>query len=587
MTTRYEQNLLDRIIASTDVSAIIGRYTTLRARGKRLVGLCPFHKEKTPSFTVDPVRGLYYCFGCHAGGSIFQFLIEKEGISFSEAVETLARDAGISIPRMSGSVIASDSLYESADFSMRFFKKSLAGKNGEKAIQYLSSRGISTRIQDAFSLGWAPQNQMELPSLIEKSNLSFEPFLKIGIVAKTKADGRYFSTISDSLVIPITNQSGKVVAFAHRKIVDDPQRTGPKYINSPESDIYHKSMILYGLPQARSAIRSIGVSILVEGYFDVMALVEAGIENVVATCGTALTPSQSTILFKYAPKIVVLYDSDEAGLKATIRSINILLSAGHDVFIARLPKDEDPDSFVRRHGSSKMREIIDNSPNWFNWLYDFISGKSSETGVSQVIALIDAMSLPFASMIDKVAFEIHIRELSKRLGIAEPTLRERLKKSAQNRGTPDIEGDGVKNNSLRDEERLELSLISAISKYRIFPVCDENPLSNFPGLWDCALAGKQPAEIMVDIEDERVRACIAEFVILPDPPDLLAHVEPLFKKIMKKHLSLKIEKLEKELKQTEKTRDMGKAKEISQKILEISGELSRLNKMKPQFKMEI
>ncbi|HHS49550.1 MAG TPA: DNA primase, partial [candidate division Zixibacteria bacterium] len=329
---RFPSNFIDRVASATDIVAIIGRYTTLKPQGRRLVGLCPFHNEKTPSFSVDAEQGLYYCFGCHAGGTVFTFLMEKEGMTFADAVESLARDAGIELPATSGNYERAEGLEEAAEFTADFFARALNSKVGEQAREYLRGRGISEKTWKTFGIGWAPADQAILPNTIGKDRRDFKPFVKIGILGESRYGNKYFSTISDALVFPIHKASGRPVGFAHRRIRDD-RADGPKYVNSADNDIYHKSSILYGLPQARAEIRRQKQSILVEGYFDVIALHEYGIMGAVACCGTALTSVQASILARYAPRAVILFDGDDAGLKATLRSIEILLSAGLEVHI--------------------------------------------------------------------------------------------------------------------------------------------------------------------------------------------------------------------------------------------------------------
>lgn len=513
MTERFSQGLLDRIIGSTDVAGVIGRYTSLKRRGNKLVGLCPFHKEKTPSFTVDSEKGLYYCFGCHAGGSVFNFIMEKEGLTFYQAVEFLAREAGIEIPKIESSGGKTEGLYEAAEFSAMFFRKAFKADIGRASREYVLRRGISYETAEKFQIGWAPADQNHLVTSIEKAKLDFEPFVVIGVVGKSNS-GRYFAKISDALVFPISTSSGRVVGFAHRRIQNDPNYTGPKYINSADNDIYNKSAILYGLPQARSSIRSEGKSLLVEGYFDVIALAEKGITNTAASCGTALTSEQANLLARFAPRTVVLYDGDNAGLRATHRSLEILLSAGLDVFVARLPEDEDPDSFVLKNGPDKLTDIISKAPEWFDWLYRSARAKTGG-GISAVSDIIDELAIPLGSVSDEMKRNLYVRELSVRLGVSEESLRDHLRKAyRKQRHNYSSEPDNEKIEDLPDNAKIELSLIASIVSANKPVQIDENPLTLYKGLWEKAVAGASGTEILSEISDQRARGYLSEAFLL-------------------------------------------------------------------------
>ncbi|RKZ31293.1 DNA primase [bacterium] len=579
---RFPSGFVDKVLAATDVAAIIGRYTTLRQRGKSLVGLCPFHQEKTPSFTVDPERGLYYCFGCHAGGSIFNFLMEKEGFSFYQAVEFLAREAGLEIPRLKEKGEDTQGLTKAAEFAAQFFQKALAADIGKEAREYLKSRGISKSTRENFKLGWAPANQLHLPNSVEKAKREIEPFIKIGLISRATNDGTFFATIRDALVFPIERSSGVVVGFAHRRIKENDSRTGPKYINSADNDIYHKSVLLYGLPQARTAIRSAGKSILVEGYFDVLALAEKGIENVVATCGTALTPNQASILARYAPKTVVLFDGDEAGYRATLRSIDILIGAGLDVFIVRLPEREDPDSFVMTEGPDKLLEKIDSATGWFDWLYNISWGKTDSAGVSGAYAVVEVMAIPLAAITDGMAKNMYIRDLAGRLGTSEESLREQLKKEYRKQRYKTNTGETTKeNDELPADARLELALIASILGGNGEKPCEENPLIRYPGLWDIAISGVKPAEILAEIADERTRSFLSEILLEPEPSDVEAHRQALLLKLRRVNIDRKIRELNAKLDIAERSGSDIEKKQIFEELSKLARELGNLSNKEP------
>ncbi len=579
MGYRFSQGFIDRVIAATDIAALIGRYTTLKRSGHKLVGLCPFHQEKTPSFTVDPERGLYYCCGCHAGGSIFTFLQEKEGMNFPEAVEHLARSAGIEMPAREGVGKPTDGLTKAAEFGARFFQKAIMDEIGREAREYLDSRGISSETWKKFGLGWAPKDRNHLLKSIRKAGKKAEPFIEIDLVAKSDYDRTLYSKIGDALVFPILRAGGKAVAFANRKIREDPEYDGPKYINSSDNDIYHKSGILYGLPQARSAIRKGDSSILVEGYFDVIALVEKGIENVVATCGTALTSQQASILVRYARKVVVLFDGDEAGLRATLRSLDILLGAGLEVFVVRLPDSEDPDSLVMKDGAEKLREIISSAPDWFDWLYEYSWGTSDSDGISAASSVADSMAIPLSAVADGLQRNLYVRELAKRLATSEEGLRDHLRKAfKKSRKTYSDTGSADKLASLPDRAKLEIALIAAIIHCGLGDNPPENILSLYPGLWEIAVDGATPAEAISEINDERARGYLSEMLFLLEQGEADTHRNMLIVKLSRINIKNRMLQLQENLRKSgpdESGGDISKTldelKSLSEKLRKLGG----------------
>ncbi len=571
---RFPPGFIDRVADATDILAIIGRYTNLRSRGNRHFGLCPFHNEKTPSFSVDPEQGLYYCFGCHAGGNVFTFLMDKEGLTFSEAVESLANDAGLEIPKTVTGGERPEGMREAAEFAAKFFQKAIESEIGVEAREYLAKRGISKDTWKAFGLGWAPEDRNHLPRSTRMAKRKIDPFIEIGLIRKPKYGGDYYSGIQDALVFPIQKSSGKTVGFAQRKIRDDGSG-GPKYINSADNDIYHKSSLLYGLPQARKAIRKEGKSILVEGYFDVIALAEKGIENAVGSCGTAFTSQQATLLARYAPHVVVLFDGDEAGLKATLRSLEILLGAGLDPSVIRLAEKDDPDSFVMEQGADSLRALIDKAPGWFDWLFDYASKGSSEESVSAAVSVIDAIAMPLAAVQDEMTRNMFIRELEKKMGTSPDAIRDHLRKAyRKKRGVGRSEEPKERVPELSDIAKLELAILAAV--IRSEKLLDENPLSLYSGLWDSVAEGVGTAEMLASISDERARSRLSEMLLQPEPTDLDCHIKSLVRKLNKIRVDSELESLNADLREAERIGDFESQKKILEKLTGLGIKLSAL-----------
>ena len=303
----FPPEFVERVIESVDPVQIYGRYTNLKRSGKNFRGLCPFHREKTPSFYVDPDRGLFYCFGCGKGGNVITFLMEKEGLSFPEAIEFLAREAGIPIPERRTFSPQTQSLHDALETAHNFFYERLFSPEGQRGLDYLAERGISVNFARQFRFGWAPDSWDSLKKFVERRGLPIKPFVDVGLLIENPENKSHYDRFRGGVIIPIYGTSGRVVGFGMRAL--DPGE-GPKYINSPDSPVFHKSEILFGLDRARRAIRKQGYAVLVEGYFDVLSLWQAGIENVVASCGTAFTAQHAHLLARFAKKVVVFYDGE-------------------------------------------------------------------------------------------------------------------------------------------------------------------------------------------------------------------------------------------------------------------------------------
>jgi DNA primase len=366
-------SLADRIKQQADIVRVIGEYVRLKKSGQNYLGLCPFHQEKTPSFAVHPVKQIYHCFGCGAGGDVFRFVMEMEKCSFPEAVRIVAEKCGLPVPAQrgrpgggSGSGELRRALLavhqEAAEFFARQMRETTEGR---VAQAYLEDRGLQPETFRRFGLGYAPAAGDALyrqlrrrfpPTVLESSGL----FVRDGTL--------WLDRFRRRIMFPLSTEQGRVVAFAGRALGDEQ----PKYLNSPETPIYSKSRLLYNLDRAREAIRREGYAILVEGYMDVIALVEAGLEPVVASCGTSLSEAQVRLLGRYARRLVVNFDRDAAGQAATERSLALLLGSDFDVRVLVLPagsgEKTDPDSFVRSQGSVAYRDLLARAPRYLEYL---------------------------------------------------------------------------------------------------------------------------------------------------------------------------------------------------------------------------
>lgn len=342
----------------TDIVELIGRYVKLKKTGTNFVGLCPFHAEKTPSFTVSPRKGFFHCFGCKASGDAFSFLMKMEGKDFGEALETLAERAGVELPRRgpgdSRRRELQGRLFEINEWAAQFYEENLWGPAGQRGRDALAERGVPEATARAFRLGYAPGGWHALADRLRQRAAAPEDVETLGLVLRSERGPR--DLFRDRLVFPILGLDGRVRGFGARRL--DPEDTGPKYINSRQSPVFDKGELFFGLPQARAAVQDSGTVVVVEGYFDVMTPAGVGVSNLLATCGTALSEGHARLLRRLTDRVVTLYDADPAGLKGSLRAAEVLIAEEMVPYMVYLPQGEDPDSYVRTSGGQAFRELL-------------------------------------------------------------------------------------------------------------------------------------------------------------------------------------------------------------------------------------
>jgi DNA primase len=350
---------VERVRAASDIAEVIGQTVALKRTGRNLVGICPFHKEKTGSFSVNPERQFYHCFGCKAGGDVFRFVQETEKVGFIEAVEILSRRAGIPVPERRGEAGGTSGargrLTEALEAAAQAYEQWLGDPGaGAAARAYLERRGLTRDTQRGFRLGLSLEGWENLVQRL-RGRIADEALVQAGLAAQRETGrGGLYDRFRNRLMVPLVGPGGVVVGFGARALSDQDQ---PKYLNSPETPVYHKGAFLFGLDQARRKTEPDGEMIVVEGYFDAIALHQAGLGNTVATSGTALTPDQARLLKRVVPRIVLTYDGDAAGQEAMMRSLGVLLAEGLDVVVADLPAGEDPDSLLQKGGLEAWRAV--------------------------------------------------------------------------------------------------------------------------------------------------------------------------------------------------------------------------------------
>jgi len=406
---------------------VVSEYVPLRRAGANYTGLCPFHAEKTPSFNVNPAREIFHCFGCGVGGNAFSFIMKIEGLSFPEAVKLMARKTGVEIEERQLSQAEKQAQDERQEFqrinelTAGFYRSVLEQKpEGAAAREYLQRRAASGEIAEAYRLGFAPDRSDGLVQHLKASGASLESALKLGVVRKS--DRGWYDQFRNRLMFPIRDTKGNVIAFAGRVL----DASLPKYINSPESPLYHKSSVLFGLDMALPAIRTENSIIIVEGYFDHLALYRAGVRNVVATCGTALTTTHTGLIKRHAARVYTLFDSDTAGRKATIRSMELFLEQKLPAYVISLPAGDDPDSFLANNPVEAFRTCLEKARPAFEFFIRSLLAQTPPNSVDNKVRIIDELLPVFRKIADPAERDLYEKEICRLLDISAHAFRKRM-----------------------------------------------------------------------------------------------------------------------------------------------------------------
>jgi DNA primase len=416
---------IDEVRSASNIVDVISSYVRLKKRGKNFIGLCPFHQEKTPSFNVSPEKQMYYCFGCGNGGNVITFITQVEKVSFIEAVRTLAERAGIVLPSESSVDVAeateSEKLYDVCRKAGLFFYENLTTTvEGKLALEYFHHRGFTDETIRKFGLGYAMNSWDDLMKRMERESVSIEMVDKAGLVVKREDNSGYYDRFRGRAMFPIFSPSGRTIAFGARKMrEDDPLG---KYINSPETPIYNKSRNLYGLFQAKDAIREKEYALLVEGYADLISVFQSGIQNIVASSGTALTEEQIQLVGRYAKNITLVYDADSAGSKATVRGVDLIIEQGLDVKVAELPVGDDPDSFVKKNGGSAFQNLLDEAVSFLDFKARHFQAEGVLGTPDGQARAVRSIVETIAKMKDELKRTFYIKSVSEKYSIYESVL---------------------------------------------------------------------------------------------------------------------------------------------------------------------
>lgn len=490
-----QNSTIERILETVPIEEVIGGYLALKRRGANMIGLCPFHNEKTPSFSVSPVKGIYHCFGCGKGGNLINFVMEYEHMSFTDAVKFVAQKYHIPIEEDLGPKEGEEqkqkreSLLAACAFAARTFQEQLFTERGRiSGLSYFEERGLRKETIDAFQLGYAPDTWDFFVQEAGRNQFDEEILLEAGLIKQKEqareGERRVYDAYRDRVIFPIADLSGRVVGFGARRLKED---NSPKYVNSPENEIYKKSKILYGLNLARKAIREKDFCILTEGYMDVITLYQAGIENVVASSGTSLTEEQVRQIGRFTRNITVLYDGDAAGINAALRGIDLILQGGLQASVVILPEGHDPDTYCKEVGASGFEKYVEEHRQ------DFLVFKSKhlkKQAGTDPLKLSDAIKEVVADLLripDKIRASLYYATLSEILGVNEELLASEARNQRRNKlkdlspekkdlpQTPESSGEELQLNKFVDSDdfKVHKSLVRLMLRYGDLPQNDE------------------------------------------------------------------------------------------------------------------
>jgi len=471
------QEKIGEIKSRVNIVDLISEYVTLKKAGRNYVGLCPFHKEKTPSFSVNPEKQIFYCFGCGEGGDIFAFLMKMNGASFAESARYLANKAGVVIParRMTDAERTATSEQEKLRkinaMAADWFSGQLSSESGRPARDYLEGRKMGDAVTREFRVGYSPEGWSRLAHYFEEKKVPLGLVEKTGLII-SKNNGGFYDRFRGRLIFPIEDLSGRVVAFGGRALGDDM----PKYLNSPESPVYTKGRVLYGMYRTKDSIRDQNYVIVVEGYIDLLSLRDAGVGNVVATLGTALTREHVELIRRFTRNIAVIFDPDEAGRHAVERSLKLFLEENMHARIVVLPEGYDPDDYVKKFGKKALEDCIAHSPMMVDYYIETIMGSRDTLEGNLDIGRESASFIGTIS--DRVERNLFIKRVSEKLGIDQKLLKDRVAKASSHYTTAATSASREKMTEKVD--MVELNLIYMMMEYP-----DKIPLVTQENILDC------------------------------------------------------------------------------------------------------
>ena len=492
-----DPSTIERIVDAANISDVVSEFVTLKKRGVNLLGLCPFHNEKTPSFTVSPAKGIFKCFGCGKGGNSVNFVMELEQLSYPDALRWLAKKFHIEIEEKEESQEEKqqkderESMMIVSAFAQRYFSRFLLKENEGRTIglSYLRERGIRDDIMTKFELGYCPDGKDLFTQAARREGYKMEFLEKTGLTIKR--DDWVRDRFGGRVIFPVHNVAGRVIAFGGRTLTND--KKVAKYLNSPESEIYHKGRTLYGIYQAKRDITRLDKCYLVEGYTDVLSFHQAGIENVVASSGTSLTIDQIRLIRRFSPNITIVYDGDEAGIKASLRGIDMVLEEGINVKVLPLPRGEDPDSFARSMSAGELTDYIKAKETDFIKFKTQLLMETVENDPVSKAKLVNEIVHSISVIPDTITRTIYIKECSRLMDVQEAVLYSEIRK--------------IQNKQSEDHTRKEIQELQVQASKPVAPVTEKKIVNPFETEEReiIRILLKYFHQVIFEIEDEQTR----------------------------------------------------------------------------------
>lgn len=570
MKGHIPEDIIEEVKARVNVVDVVSEYVTLKKAGRNFVGLCPFHREKTPSFTVNPEKQIFYCFGCREGGNAISFLMKINNMSFPESIRHLAGRMGITIPvrKVTGGERRKTSEKEKLIRINRMaadqFRQNLMSGKGEVARRYLEKRGIDDTVVKQFGLGYSPDEWRLLQNSFDGKGIARDLVRKAGLII-IKDNGQSYDRFRGRLMFPIENHNGDTVAFGGRIIGDGE----PKYLNSPESPIYIKGKTLYGLYKTKNEIKRKDEAIIVEGYLDLFSLWSAGIGNVVATLGTALTKEQIELIRRFTRNVSIIFDPDEAGKSAVERSLKLFLEEEIRARVVILPGGYDPDEYVRKYGRESLEELIAHSSSMVDYYIEEIIG-GGDTLEDKLDSVKNSVSF-IGNIRDPVQRNLFIKRVSEKVGIDQGILKDEVsKKLVHRKSSSGQRATTAKKREIIDQ--IELNLVHMIMEYperipfvaheRIFDYFLSRPLKGIgESVVQAYHAGenKNLSHIINDLTDQDIREKLLKLTVegRPYDDDVIDKIfEDTIKKIRLRWYKMKRKSLQRELIKAQRIGDM-------------------------------
>jgi len=561
MAGRIPENILEDILGRVNIVEVISGFIPLKRAGRNFKAACPFHHEKTPSFMVSPDRQIYHCFGCGESGNAFKFLMRYERLEFLEAVETLAKKAGVVLPEVhkqdSKTASLITQLYKINELAASFYENNLNSPDGLRAKDYLLKRGMSKETIKSFKLGFAPDKWDALINNLRAKFINLSLLEKAGLIL-AKEGGGYYDRFRNRIIFPIFDIKSRVLGFGAR-VLDD---TLPKYINSPETPVYVKGRNLYGLNFARDSIRESDFAVVVEGYLDFIIPYQEGLKNIIASLGTALTFEQVRLLKRYTHNVVMVYDADAAGELATLRSLDIFIEEEMNVRVVSLSKGFDPDLFVRKNGPASFKEKIDEACDLFDYKLGVLKSRFNFKEIEDKAKISSLMLETLAKLKNAVLKSEYIKKLAEDLDVGEDALLQELKKINSVKTYVDLNEPLPRRAlNINPTEKLliklmleEAELIDRIRKVLEPADFQDERISRIVSImFDLATQGKniEPHLLINYLGDEDVSQIVCESIFMPE--DLSAQdkervIDDCIQRLKSKRLRLKRQHLHDQIK---------------------------------------